>query len=212
MGKYLKLNEAEDLLEQASSLNPGEWVEHSKYAGFVAGKIAEALDLDKEKAIAFGYIHDIGRRVGRVNLRHIYEGYEYLMNLGYEDAAKICLTHSFFDNSTDRIIGKWDFEEGKVEFVKEYIEKVKFDIYDRIIQLSDCLLSSNGIITLERRMIDVFFRYGFDENVEKNITIRLNVQKEIENKLGYSIYKLFSKEVSDNLSSKKISEVIRFEK
>ena len=27
--------------------------------------------LDKEKAIAFGYIHDIGRRVGRVNLRHI---------------------------------------------------------------------------------------------------------------------------------------------
>ena len=46
-------------------MNPGGWYDHSLVVGEVAYKIAEALNLDKEKAKAFGYIHDIGRRVGR---------------------------------------------------------------------------------------------------------------------------------------------------
>lgn len=210
MGKELSVNEAKKLLEQANEMNPGGWYDHSIVAGEVAYKIAEALNLDKEKAQAFGYIHDIGRKIGRCSLKHVYEGYKYLNELGYTDAAKICLTHSFFEANAEKVIGNWDMEESQKEFVKDFINNTTFDIYDKIIQIADTISLSTGITTLERRMTDVFFRYGFDENTEYNFRVRLELQNEIEEKLGYPIYKLFEKEITDELITDRVDKVVRF--
>ena len=77
MEKKLEVETAKKLLEEANQMNPGGWYEHSLVVGEVAGRIAKAIGEDEEKAKAFGYIHDVGRRVGRCQLKHIYEGYKY---------------------------------------------------------------------------------------------------------------------------------------
>ena len=207
MKKTLKVEDAKELLEGANKMNPGGWYEHSLVVGKVAHKLAKALG---EKAEAFGYIHDVGRRVGRCNLKHVYEGYKYLSSLGYEDAARICLTHSFFENKVEGVIGTWDVKEEEKEFVKKYIENTEFDIYDKIIQMSDCIALSTGVTTLERRMTDVFFRYGFNEYTEYNFRIRLELQDNLEEKLGYPIYRLFKNEICDEMENDRVKNVVRF--
>lgn len=210
MKKTLKVEDAKELLEEANKMNPGGWYEHSLVVGKVAHKLAKALGEDAEKAEAFGYIHDVGRRVGRCNLKHVYEGYKYLSSLGYEDAARICLTHSFFENKVEGVIGTWDVKEEEKEFVKKYIENTEFDIYDKIIQMADCIALSTGVTTLERRMTDVFFRYGFNEYTEHNFRIRLELQDYLEEKLGYPIYRLFKYEICDEMENDRVKNVVRF--
>ena len=210
MEKKLEVEVAKKLLEEANKMNPGGWYDHSLVVGEVAGKIAKALGEDEEKAKAFGYIHDIGRRVGRCQLKHIYEGYKYLSSLGYEEAAKICLTDSFFENKVEGVIGNWDMSEEEKNFVSNYIENTEFGIYDKIIQLSDTISLASGVTTLERRMTDVFFRYGFNEYTEYNFRVRLELQDSFEEKLGYPIYKLFKNEICEEIENDRVKKVVRF--
>ena len=71
--------DAEKILLEAESMNPGiEWTGHSRTAGFCAGKIAAACPhLDEDTAYVLGLLHDVGRRVGRVGIKHIMAGYYY---------------------------------------------------------------------------------------------------------------------------------------
>ena len=53
-------------------------------------------NLDENKAYIIGLLHDIGRRVGIVNIpKHVYEGYKYSTDKGWDEVAKICMTHSY---------------------------------------------------------------------------------------------------------------------
>ena len=67
--------EAEKELALAGELNPGPWVKHSLNVGIAARNIAEKVPaLDADKAYIVGILHDIGRRVGIVNIpRHVYK-------------------------------------------------------------------------------------------------------------------------------------------
>ena len=78
-------------LKLAEDLNPGPWVRHSINVGIAARNIAEKVSwLDPEKAYIVGLLHDIGRRVGIVDIpTHIYEGYRYCMEKGWEVAFLI---------------------------------------------------------------------------------------------------------------------------
>lgn len=73
-------------LRIAGELNPGPWVKHSENVGIAAKNIAHLVPtLDEEKAYIVGLLHDIGRRVGIVNIpKHIYEGYKYCMEQGWD--------------------------------------------------------------------------------------------------------------------------------
>jgi len=100
---------AQDLLAEAEERNPGPWGNHSRTVAHCAEKIALACDdMDSEKAYVLGLLHDIGRRFGVRHLGHVSDGYSYMRALGYEDVARICLTHSFHNQSTDEYIGKFD--------------------------------------------------------------------------------------------------------
>ena len=86
---------AEEMLGEASALNPGPWVQHSRFAAQAAELIARAHpDLDADQAFVLGLLHDIGRRGGPSGLRHSLDGYRYLLVQGFPGAARICLTHS----------------------------------------------------------------------------------------------------------------------
>lgn len=83
------------LLKEAEKLNPGPWINHSRTVSHCAKKIASYSGMDPEKAYVLGLLHDIGRRFGKRHLGHVSDGYSYMMSLGYDEAARICLTHSF---------------------------------------------------------------------------------------------------------------------
>ena len=105
---YPQIDEARALLEEAGRRNPGPWVDHSLVAAECARRIAEACGMNGEKAYVLGLLHDIGRRYGVTGLRHALDGYDYLMELGYDEAARICLNHSFAVQRLDTGIGKLD--------------------------------------------------------------------------------------------------------
>lgn len=68
-------------LQIAGELNPGPWVKHSENVGLATKNIDHMVpELDENKAYILGLLHDIGRRVGVVNIpKHVYEGYKYCM-------------------------------------------------------------------------------------------------------------------------------------
>ena len=84
-------------LETAGKMNPGPWVNHSLNVGIAAGNIAERIPgMDAQKAYVVGLMHDIGRRVGVVDIpTHVYEGFRYCMGKGWDETARICMTHSY---------------------------------------------------------------------------------------------------------------------
>ena len=166
-------DEAERLLEEGEKRNPGPWGNHSRVAAHCAEKIAEACgDMDPEKAYILGLLHDIGRRFGVRHLGHVSDGYSYMMSLGYDEAARICLTHSFNNLTTEEYIGRFDTTEEELELIRSELRKVQADDYDRLIQLCDALAGSEGVMNIEDRMNDVKRRYGsfpqpkWDSNLE----------------------------------------------
>jgi len=64
-----------------------------------AEKISEYhLKLNGESAYILGLLHDIGCREGKTYTRHTIDGYNFLVNEGFPDAARICITHAFHYN------------------------------------------------------------------------------------------------------------------
>lgn len=185
------LEEAEILLEEAGKLNPGPWIDHSIFAGKAAKLIAENCPgLDSDIALALGMLHDIGRRYGVTDMRHIIDGYNFCMDRGYNFLAKICLTHSFNYKDIKAAFGKWDCSQEEYNFVKEYLKTIEYDDYDRLIQLCDVLALPTGFCLIEKRMVDVAMRHGVHEGILPKWKATFETQKYFENKIGKSIYSL----------------------
>ena len=165
---------AEALLKEAESRNPGPWGNHSRYVALCAEKIAANCGMDSEKAYALGLLHDIGRREGVKHLGHVYDGWVYLNRLGYPDAARICLTHSFNTGTVEDYIGRFDIPEDQQRELEEALGVCEFDDYDRLIQLCDALAGAEGVMGLEKRMSDIKARYGRypQEKWDKNFALK----------------------------------------
>ena len=193
----LKSDEAYELLMVAKELNPAGYISHSIKVGEAAGRIAKALNLDVDKAIAMGYIHDIGKRFGEPLNAHVAKGYEYIKSLGYDDEfADVCLTHSYLNNDIGCTAGGIVSPKSyKYEFRKEFMKNHKCTIYDKIIQLCD-LMCAKDFMILEERLIEIMTRRGAYNNTQYHITEAIKHKQEIEKLLGKSIYTLFPEIVS----------------
>lgn len=150
------------LLNEAYERNPGPWKDHSIVVAKCAYVISKQCDgMDEEKAYIIGLLHDIGRREGVTNLAHVIDGYHYLMDLGYDEAAKICITHSFAIKDINTGIGKKDVSDIELKEICDLIEAYEYDDYDRLIQLCDSIALPEGPVKIEIRMNDVKQRYGY---------------------------------------------------
>jgi putative nucleotidyltransferase with HDIG domain len=188
--KIPTLRQANQLLEEATVLNNTPWVEHSKYVAKAAKYIADKSGMDKERAYIFGLLHDIGRREGRYHFRHITDGYYYLKSLGFDDAARICLTHCFPYKNIESYFGEFDCKVEEKEFVKDYINGVEYDDYDRLIQLCDGIALSTGFILLEKRMVDAVLRLGSNDLIVPKWRATQDLLNYFDNKVGCSVYSL----------------------
>jgi hypothetical protein len=183
--------QAEALMKEAQRKNPGAWVEHSRYVARAAEAIAAHHPaLDPEAAFILGYLHDIGRRAGVSGMRHVMDGYTFLIKKGFNDAARICLTHSYPTKRAHSVLVKWDGPEAQLEFIRDYLARIEFDDYDKLIQLCDALALPTGFCLMEKRLVDVALRYGTNEYSVPRWKAYLSLQKEFEKAIGSSIYKL----------------------
>ena len=146
--------------ELAGQLNPGPWTSHSYNVAQAAKIIAENCNMDSEKAFVCGLLHDIGRRTGIAAVRHIIDGYDYAVSKGWNEVARVCLTHSFPVKDIEADIGKKDISQEQYTFIKEYLDRLEYDDYDKLIILCDALADANGFCILEKRFIDTTRRYG----------------------------------------------------
>lgn len=185
--------EAETILKEAEKCNPGAWGNHSRITAHCAEKIAKECDgLDSEKAYILGLLHDIGRKFGVSHLRHVSDGYSYMMSLGFDEAAKICLTHSFNNQTLDDYIGRFDTTKDELNLIEDKLKAIEMNDYDRLIQLCDSLAGSEKILNIEERMADVKRRYGQYPQDKWNKNLQL--KQYFENKIGKDIYTVVGKD------------------
>lgn len=178
-------------LEIAGEMNPGPWVDHSRNVAMAAKYIAEhCAHLDNRKAFVCGLLHDIGRRTGVAAVRHIIDGYDYALSKGWDEIARVCLTHSFPVQDINADIGKKDITPEQVDFIDRYLRHLVYDDYDKLIILCDALADANGFCILEKRFVDTTRRYGiYPFSVDRwNQTYAYKAH--FERIIGMSIYAL----------------------
>lgn len=186
---YPTRQEAERLLIEAGKCNPGPWEDHSRVTALCAEKIARACrDMDVQKAYVLGLLHDIGRKFGVKHLGHVYDGWKYMLECGYDEVARICLSHSFNEGKLEDYIGNFDISKQQIEEIRQALCGIEFDEYDKLIQLCDSIASADGVVDMEERMNDVKKRYGLypQSKWDKNMELK----RYFEQKSGSDIYEI----------------------
>lgn len=182
---------AKQLLNEAEQRNLSAWIGHSKTAAFCARVIAERCDnLNSDTAYVLGLLRDIGRREGVTDMRHIIDGYNFMTSLGYDDCTRICLTHSFPYKDIHSYNGQNDCTAEETEFIKSFLDNIEYDDYDRLIQLCDALALSDGATYIEKRLIDVVMRRGFNDLTIPKWKVFFELKEYFDKKTGTDIYKL----------------------
>ena len=125
---------------------------------FNVAKIAENIarqtgKLNPDIAYVLGLLHDIGRIKDETvtKVPHSIEGYNYLRKIGFPDAAPICITHNFIDPD----IKAEDFptyDEKSFAFARGFLKKVRYNDYDRLIQLADLFSRGKEILSIRQRL------------------------------------------------------------
>ena len=196
-----------EMFMEWSKENPGTWIFRSINVAEVAARIAKATGLDEEKAYAMGMLYDIGRVKGNTGVRHTFDGYNFLKEKGYDEIAKVCITHAFITGDVTNTIGEYDMTNDEYDFIRRFLREINFDEYDKLIQLADSMALPDRIVLAETRLMDIYLRYGVDEKAFENTKGIYQIQLEIEEKLGHSIYKLFP-EIRETFDSKMLKDTL----
>lgn len=160
----LTIEEAKRELKIAAQRNPGPWEQHSLVSADNARRIAEKVPgMDPEKAYVMGLLHDIGRREGVTGMRHVIDGYDYLMSIHQPELAVICLTHSYASKNAMHFEGKHDCTPEQIAFIQHFLETHEYDDYDKLIQLCDAISLPEGACIMEKRFVDVALRHGVQD-------------------------------------------------
>ena len=187
----LNKENAEMELKKAEVSNPGDWVKHSYYVALACETItAHTDDLSKDLAYCYGLLHDIGRYPGRTSEKHLIDGYRYCMNLGWDKAAQICISHAFMIQDIHTSIGTFDVSKEDYTFMEQFVRNATYDDYDRLVQLCDSLALPTGFCILEKRFVDVTMRYGFHPYTIARWKKILAIKDYFDEKCHCSIYEL----------------------
>ena len=115
-----------------------------------------------------------------------------MTKLGYDEVARVCLTHSFNDQRLDTYIGNIDTTDEELQLVKTELANIKYDEYDRLIQLCDAIAGAEGVLDIEERMGDVKRRYG--SYPQEKWDMNLGLKRHFEEKMGKDLYEACEKD------------------
>ena len=187
----LNLETAQQTLEWALTQNPGPWGDHSRWVAEGCRIVAERCGMEGEKAYLCGLLHDIGRYPGVTGIRHMYDGYRFCMERGWETQARICLNHGYLiREDLSAIVGPQDLTEEEQQEVSRLVAEMVYDDYDLLVQLFDALSLPSGFCLLEKRWIDVVMRYGPHPDNVRRWKRTLEIKAMFESRVGCSVYDL----------------------
>ena len=199
--KYPTRAEAEAILKTAYEKDPNTWLTHCRNTARAAEAIAEKSGLDAEKAYFCGLFHDIGYsefKNGKGKSCHIILGYNMMKEHGYDELARICLTHSFTYRDIKGYggsdLGYCDADE--IAFIEAFLSDAVYDEYDKLIQLCDSLGTADGIMAMEERWVGVVMRHGFHVLTIEKWAATYEIKHHFDRLCGTNIYNLFREEIS----------------
>lgn len=100
--------------------------------------------------------------------------------------ARVCLSHSFNDQSLADYVGRRDTTPEETKIIVDGLDGMVYDEYDRLIQLCDSLAGADGVMDIIERMEDVRRRYG--DYPQKKWDINLAIKSHFEELAGRDIY------------------------
>ena len=121
-----------------------------------------------------------------------------MMELGYDEVARVCLSHSFNDHTLAAYVGSRDTSPEETTLIETQLTAMTYDDYDRLIQLCDTIGAASGVVEAEARMEDVRRRYG--DYPQNKWDINLALKAHFEQLAGRSIYDLVEKDTFDPTS------------
>ena len=165
---------------------------HTRNVARFAKIIAERIPfLDSEKAYILGLLHDYGKRINEreENRFHGREGYEEMLKLGYDDVARICLTHTFhIQNFSDE---EYNYPKEWLDWAKTKLRNYEYNDYDRLIQFCDMLTEDFNFVTIEQRAEGIARRYHLSATQKQNlIRDALPLKKHFDTLCGTNVYNL----------------------
>ena len=185
--KQIDKETAKRIFEKRRTHHPGAWIRHSEHVAFAAEKIACRLSLDSELAYCMGLLHDIGRSFTDGQFQHIVCGYSYMIESGYPEIARICLTHSFAVQTIYSYVGKIDVSKEDQRKYQSILLDLDYTNYDRLIQLCDAISTPEGFILPEQRFVRLAFKYGFNEFTIEKWKAVLHIKEEISQRIGRDV-------------------------
>ena len=169
-----------------------EYVFHTIGIAEAAAKIAAYSGLDINKAYACGLLHDWGKiqKEKEAGIAHFIVGYQKMIQEGFDDVARICLTHSFPDNHFERDDYP-AYSDKDILFVKEYLQNIVYDDYDRLIQLCDMFFEGVSKVSCQKRLEGIRARYHLEKS-QTEVLERCAAENKayFDKKCGQDIYKL----------------------
>jgi len=125
---------------------------------FNVAKIAENIarktgSLNPDTAYILGLLHDIGRIKDETvtHVPHSLEGYNYLRKIGFPDVAPICITHNFIDPDI-KAEDYPTYDAKSFETARNFLQKIRYNDYDRLVQLADLFSSGKEILSIRQRL------------------------------------------------------------
>jgi len=148
-------------------------------------------------------LHDIGYNIyrnGKGEKDHIFSGYELMKQKGYDDIARICLSHSFSCQDISTFASSYiKCSDDEMDFIVKFLAETVYDDYDRLIQLCDSLGMAHGIVIIEKRLMDVVRRHGFKDSTFKKWDSIFALKDYFDKKCGMNIYNLFYEEIKTSI-------------
>lgn len=117
-------------------------------------------------------------------MRHIIDGYDYAASKGWDEVARVCLTHSFPVKDIEADIGKKDITAAQYAFIGRFLHTIQYDDYDKSIILCDTLADANGFCILEK---DLWIPQGDTASIRFPLTVGIaltNIKSILNKKSG----------------------------
>ena len=156
-------------------INTSSWIKHSLNVGLAAKNISNLTnETNNNLAYILGILHDYGRKY-KTDMKHTIVGFESLVNIGLENLAKICLTHSHINGkrcaNNEPAVEGWSYANGKslwqsentLDDLTKFLINTKYNKYDHIICIADLMATENKIIPVHLRLEDIAKRRKIDQ-------------------------------------------------
>ena len=88
------------------------------------------------------------------------DGCDDAMAQGWDEAACVCLTHTFPVQDIETDMGRKDIMPEQQRFIDGYLKRLTYDLYDKLIIVCDALTDAQSFCILEKRFVDTTRRFG----------------------------------------------------